>query len=123
MAAFVKTLGQVLFFVLVSWLLNGLTALLHLPVPGSILGIVLVFVLLQLKIIRIEWIDLGAKWLLAEMLLFFIPAAAGMVQYQSLLLENGLPIMLVLVCSLVVVMLSAGLVAQAIVKRKERTPS
>ncbi|KPV57564.1 holin [Paenibacillus sp. A3] len=123
MAAFVKTLGQVLFFVLVSWLLNGLTALLHLPVPGSILGIVLVFVLLQLKIIRIEWIDLGAKWLLAEMLLFFIPAAAGMIQYRALLRDNGLPIMLVLVCSLVVVMLSAGLVAQAIVKRKERTPS
>ncbi|KEQ24033.1 CidA/LrgA family holin-like protein [Paenibacillus tyrfis] len=123
MAAFVKTLGQVLFFVLVSWLLNGLATLLHLPIPGSILGIVLVFVLLQLKIIRIEWIDLGAKWLLAEMLLFFIPAAAGMIQYQSLLRDNGLPIMLVLVSSLVVVMLSAGLVAQAIVKRKERTPS
>ncbi|MBU7315754.1 MULTISPECIES: CidA/LrgA family holin-like protein [Paenibacillus] len=123
MTAFVKTLGQVLFFVLVSWLLNGLAALLHLPVPGSILGIILVFVLLQLKIIRIEWIDLGAKWLLAEMLLFFIPAAAGMIQYQSLLRDNGLPIMLVLVSSLIVVMLSAGLVAQAIVKRKERTPS
>ncbi|MFB6365715.1 CidA/LrgA family holin-like protein [Paenibacillus elgii] len=123
MAAFVKTLGQVLFFILVSWLLNGLSALLHLPVPGSILGIVLVFVLLQLNIIRIEWIDLGAKWLLAEMLLFFIPAAAGMVQYQALLRDYSLPIMLVLVCSLVVVMLSAGLVAQAIVKRKERNPS
>ncbi|MCP3773123.1 CidA/LrgA family holin-like protein [Paenibacillus sp. MZ04-78.2] len=123
MAAFVKTLGQVLFFVLVSRLLSGLAALLHLPVPGSILGIVLVFVLLQLKIIRIEWIDLGAKWLLAEMLLFFIPAAVGMVQYQALLRDYGLPIMLVLVCSLVVVMLSAGLMAQAIVKRKERTPS
>ncbi|XOK61814.1 CidA/LrgA family holin-like protein [Paenibacillus elgii] len=123
MAAFVKTLGQVLFFVLVSWLLNGLATLLHLPVPGSILGIILVFVLLQLKIIRIEWIDLGAKWLLAEMLLFFIPAAAGMIQYQSLLRDNGLPIMLVLVSSLIVVMLSAGLVAQAIVKRKERFPS
>lgn len=67
-------------------LMNGMTSLLHLKIPGSILGIALVFLLLQIKVLKLEWIDLGAKWLLSEMLLFFIPPAAGMIQYQTLLL-------------------------------------
>lgn len=42
------------------------------PVPGSIVGIGMLFALLKCKIIRLEWIELGSQWLLAEMLLFFL---------------------------------------------------
>jgi holin-like protein len=123
MVVFLKSLGQVLFFVLISMLMNGLASLLHLKIPGSILGIALVFILLQIKVLKLEWIDLGAKWLLAEMLLFFIPPAAGMIKYQTLLLSNGPRILLVVVCSTVAVMICAGLLTQSIAKIKERGQS
>ncbi|WP_019535488.1 CidA/LrgA family protein [Paenibacillus ginsengihumi] len=123
MVNLIKSLGQVLFFILVSLLMNRLADWLHWKIPGSILGIGLVFALLQLKILKLEWIDLGAKWLLAEMLLFFIPPAAGMIQYKELLLDSGLRILLVIVCSTVVVMACSGLLTERLarVRKGERS--
>jgi len=123
MLALLKGLAQVLFFVLISSMMNGLAGLLKLPLPGSILGLLLVFLLLQLKLIRLEWIDLGAKWLLAEMLLFFIPPAAGMLEYKSLLLANGPRILLVVIGSTVIVMSCTGLLSEHFAKSRERRTS
>lgn len=122
MLSFWKSAAQVLFFIILSYLMNRLVEVLHWSVPGSILGLALVFVLLQLKLIKLEWIDLGAKWLLAEMLLFFIPPAAGMIQYKTLLLGSGFRILLVVVVSTIMVMLCAGLLAEWIAKPKENKP-
>lgn len=43
---------------------------LHLPVPGSILGMVVLFILLQTRVVKLRWIEVGAAWLLGELLLF-----------------------------------------------------
>jgi holin-like protein len=120
MATFLKSVGQIIFFIVVSLLMNSLADWLHLKIPGSILGIFLVFILLKTKMIKLEWIDLGAKWLLAEMLLFFIPPAASMIQYKTLLLGSGLRILLVIICSTLAVMICAGLIAERIAKQRER---
>jgi holin-like protein len=123
MKTFMQSAAQVLFFIVVTLMMNSLANSLDLPVPGSILGVFLIFFLLQFKVIQLEWVDLGAKWLLAEMLLFFIPSAAGLIQYQSLLFSSGFKILLVLVCSTSIVMICAGITAQQIVKQKERKAS
>ncbi|ANY66380.1 holin [Paenibacillus sp. BIHB 4019] len=116
------TLGlvQVLFFVALFWTLNGLSVWLHLKVPGSILGLILVFLLLQFRVIKVEWVELGSKWLVAEMLLFFIPPAAGMMQFKDLLLGSGVQILLVIVVTSVLVMVCAGVMTQFMAGRKER---
>jgi holin-like protein len=112
--------AQVLFFVVVYEALSLLSTALHLMVPGSILGLVLVFILLQAGILKLSWIELGAGWLLAEMLLFFIPPAAGIIQYKSLLAASGLQIMLVIVLTSVLVMASAGMLTQLVGRSRER---
>lgn len=110
---------QVAALFLISMAMNKLAELLHLKIPGSILGIVLVFILLQTKVIKLEWIERGANWLLAELLLFFIPSAVGVMQYFPMLENDGLQILLVVILSTVIVMLSSGGVASGITKRKE----
>ncbi|KQO13754.1 CidA/LrgA family holin-like protein [Paenibacillus sp. Leaf72] len=116
------TLGlvQVLFFVALFWTLNGLSVWLHLKVPGSILGLILVFLLLHFRVIKVEWVELGSKWLVAEMLLFFIPPAAGMMQFKDLLLGSGVQILLVIVVTSILVMVCAGVMTQFVASRKER---
>lgn len=111
---------QVAVLFLLSMAMNKLADLLHLKIPGSILGIILLFILLKTKVIKLEWIERGANWLLAELLLFFIPSAVGVMQYIPLLENDGLQILLVVVLSTVVVMLSSGMVAARIAKRKEK---
>lgn len=91
---------------------NLIVVAIALPLPGSIVGIMLLFGLLQLNILRLEWIELGANLLLTELLLFFIPSAVGIVQYRSLLLTQGIPILIVIVASTVVIMAGSGLLAK-----------
>lgn len=46
----------------------------YLHLPGSVLGLLLLFLLLQVKIVKVEWVELGAALLLAQLLLFsFLP--------------------------------------------------
>jgi holin-like protein len=109
-----KETGQVALLCGLSVLSNLLAERLQLPLPGSIVGIFILFFLLQCKIIRIEWVELGANLLLAELLLFFIPSAVGIVQYQNLLIKNGLPLLFVIIAGTVIVMALTGLFAAKI---------
>ncbi|THF73399.1 CidA/LrgA family protein [Cohnella fermenti] len=106
------TVAQVIFFILLSQGADAVVRWLNLPIPGTILGILVLFALLELKVIRLDWIELGSKWLLAEMLLFFIPATVGIINYKSLVVHQGLSIALVILLSTLAVMLCAGLTGQ-----------
>lgn len=66
---------------LVSWL--------HLPLPANLVGMVLMLALIVCRIIPLSWVRAGARWLLAEMLLFFVPAVVAVVNYAHLLLVDG----------------------------------
>ncbi|QOT09692.1 CidA/LrgA family holin-like protein [Paenibacillus sp. JNUCC32] len=120
MVKMLKGTLQVAGFMLLSLGMDQLAAWLNIGIPGSILGIVVVFILLETKILRLEWIELGANWLLAELLLFFIPAAVGIMKYFPMLEAEGLQILAVVLFSTVIVMVSSGLTAGFISSRKGR---
>ncbi|MGG1516325.1 CidA/LrgA family protein [Paenibacillus oryzisoli] len=114
------TILQVLFFLGIAKLSDACVAWLHLPVPGSVFGIFLLFVLLKSRIVRLDWIAAGSKWLLAEMLLFFVPAAVGIVNYKTLIVHNGLWMLLTIAGSLLTVMALTGLLGEWISRRTGR---
>ncbi|BFH65680.1 MULTISPECIES: CidA/LrgA family holin-like protein [Paenibacillus] len=116
----IKGTVQVAALMAFTLLMNKLAGLLHLPIPGSILGIIVLFILLETRIVRLEWIDLGASWLLAELLLFFIPAAVGVMKYIPMLESDGVRILIVVIFSTFIVMASSGLLASRIAKQRER---
>ncbi|WP_019635486.1 CidA/LrgA family protein [Paenibacillus fonticola] len=111
----------ILFFISIA--MNRLAELLHLPVPGSILGIIVIFVLLKSKVIKLTWVEQGANLLLAELLLFFVPSAVGVMKYIPLLESDGVRILIVVIASTFIVMLSSGLIASRITKRRESKAS
>nr|WP_110945056.1 CidA/LrgA family holin-like protein [Paenibacillus phocaensis] len=110
---------QVAILFLASMALNKVAELLHLPIPGSILGIAVLFTLLKTGVVKLKWIERGANWLLAELLLFFIPSAVGVMQYIPLLESEGVRILIVVILSTVIVMVCSGFIASRIEKRKE----
>lgn len=89
------------------------------PVPGPVLGLVALFILLQTGIVKLDWVEAGASWLLADMLLFFIPSAVGIVQYPALMVAYGARILLVIAVSTVAVMACTGLLAEWVGRRRE----
>lgn len=120
MKTFIKGISQVALLFLFARLMNLIVEVLHIKIPGSILGIIVIFALLYFKVIKLEWIELGALWLLAELLLFFVPSAVGIMNYGEILKNFGPSILLVVLISTFVVMVSTGMLTQIIAKRKER---
>ncbi|WP_379156910.1 CidA/LrgA family protein [Paenibacillus sp. sgz5001063] len=114
---------QIAGLTLFSMMVNSLTPYLHIPIPGSIIGMILLFALLESGMIRLNWVEVGASWLLAELLLFFIPSAIGVMNYSKLLEADGLQVLAVVLVGTFAVMASSGLLTGAIFKVKERRGS
>jgi holin-like protein len=104
-----KRIIQVGILIILYLIGNEITKYFHLPIPGSIIGLILLFCLLQFKIVKLEWIELGATFLLSELLLFFVPSAVGIIQYEKILSLYGIKLVLVIVLSTIAVMTCTGL--------------
>lgn len=52
-------------------------------------GLILLLIALSLKIVKLEWVEKGGNWLLAELILFFIPSAVGIVNYDEIVSWQG----------------------------------
>ena len=77
---------------------------LHLPLPANLVGMVLMLALIVCRVVPLKWVRAGAHWLLAEMLLFFIPAVVAVVNYTQLLLVDGWRIFAVIAISTLMVL-------------------
>ncbi|MET4559359.1 holin-like protein [Lysinibacillus parviboronicapiens] len=96
----------------------GIVTFLHLPLPGSVIGLLLLALSLNLKIIKVEYIQDGAGFLIGILTLFFIPATVGVIDYPELLSKTGLLIILAIIASTLVSIYITGLLSQLIEKKE-----
>ncbi|WP_112181938.1 CidA/LrgA family protein [Paraliobacillus zengyii] len=113
-----KILIQIIFIHVFLLLAIGLKHLLSIPIPASMIGLVLLFLALFFKIIKLEWVEQGANWLMAELLLFFIPSAVGIVNYDEIASWQGVEIVLIIGLSTFIVMALTAFIADWFEKPK-----
>jgi holin-like protein len=99
---------------------NTVARRLHLPLPGSVLALGLLLALLGLRVVPLAGLRRGADWLLAEMLLFFIPAVMAVSQHMDLLRADGLRIVAVILLGTVLVMASTAFVVDLVWRWERR---
>lgn len=87
---------------------EGIVMLAHLPIPGSIVGMVLLAFSLKFKIVRPQWIVDVADFLCANLGFFFIPAGVGVMNCMGIIKEQWMPIALATVLSTAVIILVTG---------------
>lgn len=75
------------------------------PVPGGVVGLGLLLATFAMGLVKPAALQLGAGVLMAEMLLFFIPALMSLLDYGGLLRNEGWRILLVIGLSTLAVML------------------
>lgn len=97
---------------------DWVTKRLSIPLPGSILALVVLFLLLQFRVIPISFVATGADWYIRHLLLFFIAPAMGIMAYPHLLATAGVGIILTIAISTACVMATAGLLAEGMSRRK-----
>ena len=102
------------------WVGGWIATLTGLPLPGGVIGLALLLVLFACGAIRPTLLQGGAGLLLAEMLLFFIPALMSLLDYGPLLRSDGWKILLVITASTVMVMLSTAVAVEWMCNRSSR---
>jgi len=81
---------QITLITLISLSGDKISQLLPLPIPGSVIGILLLFALLSLGIIKTAQISMIANFLLKHLVFFFIPVTVSLMNYWDVFSKNGL---------------------------------
>ncbi|KOS25547.1 holin [Bacillus anthracis] len=93
--------------------------ILNIPIPGSLIGMLMLFLLLSTRILPLKWFEEGAEKLLVFLPLFLIPSTTGLMEYESFLFSKGSIIFLLVVISTVVTLIVSGYISQLLVTSKK----
>ena len=116
----VKYLRQIVILLAFSFVGEGLSLLIPLPIPGSIYGIVLLFLALETKLVKLSSVKDVSEFLISFMPVMFIPAGVGLMSSWGALKPMLLPAVIAVTVVTVVVMAAAGRGAQSIMRLEER---
>lgn len=105
---------QVVLYAVLFLIADRLVQQFHLPLPANIIGMLMLLALILLRILPLSWVRAGSRWLLAEMLLFFVPAVVAVVNYVQLLMVEGWKIFLVIAISTTLTLGATGLVVDRV---------
>ena len=98
---------------LIYQLVGEVSALaLRLPVPGPVLGMVLLFLTLAIKGGSSEALDSAANALLSHLSLLFVPAGVGLMVHFDRIAAEWLPISVALVLGAVITLASTAAIMQ-----------
>lgn len=113
----IRTIFQIVilyvFYLVGTWIVT----VTGLPLPGSIIGLLLLSIGLFTKIINVKLIETGASFLIGVLTIFFIPATVGIVNYPELLSSNGAKLILAVLCSSVLTIYITGVFTKYVEKK------
>lgn len=98
----------------------GLVALLHIPLPGNVAGMLVLFALLCAGIVPARLFERSSTLLARHLPFFFVPIAVGLMNLAGTVLAEGWLLLLVLVGSAAVGLCTTGWVAQILSRLKEK---
>lgn len=109
------------FLIIMIFLILGKTVSSYLPIPfpGSIIGLILLFIALSLSLVKVEWIMLSGSIILKYMALLFIPIGVGLLNYFDLIISHWQVIICSLLFTTLFIMFVVGHFYQHINKKEE----
>ncbi len=91
----------------------------QLPLPGNIIGLILLYLALKSRLLQIEHVERGGKLLLLVMPLFFVPALSGIMDYTDFMRQSGLQVLVILVISSLLTLTGSAYIVDRLARRKE----
>ena len=100
----------------VSFVGEILHAVLPLPIPASIYGLVLMLALLMTGALKLDAVEDAGKFMIEIMPVMFIPAGVGLMELKAVLV----PVLVITLVSTIVVMVVSGRVTQAVIRLEKK---
>ncbi len=83
----------------ICWIGNILSSVLPIPFPASVISMILLFVLLLIRVIKVEHIKQKAEFMMKNMAIFFIPAGVGIIDNYGYVKGSILPLLTICLVS------------------------
>lgn len=110
---------QFLIILIVSFAGEVLNKFIPLPIPASIYGLILMFICLQFKIIKLNQVDKAGRFMIEIMPVMFVPTSVGLMASWGILKPVFVPFMAITIISSIAIFAISGRVTQAILHRKK----
>lgn len=102
---------------------EGISLLLPIAFPGSVISMILLFLILLTGLLRPDHIRQKSDFLLQNMAFFFIPAGVGIMEYTDVLLPVVLPLLLICLITTVLTFAASALTAKLVIHLQEKAAS
>lgn len=109
-----REIGIIFTILLLGEFLNKITGV---PIPGNIIGMIILLTCLVTGILKIEMIDNIANFLLDHLAFLFVPAGVGVVKNFNLIKNEWVDILIILTVSTILVMGVTGFTVQFLKRR------
>jgi holin-like protein len=109
-------------FIIICFSFAGelLHSVLPFPIPASIYGIILLFLALELKLLKVKQIREVSTTLIISMPVMFVPPAVGLVSSWENIRENWAEYIFITFASTFVVMAAAGWTTQMVIRWRKK---
>jgi holin-like protein len=91
----------------------------HTPIPGNVLGMVLLLILLLTGVVKLSMIEDVSNFLLKHLAFFFIPAAVGLITCFTVLEGKWTALVIISVVSTFIIAVVTGATVQLLIKRRQ----
>lgn len=114
-----KYLYQFLIITVFTFLGETLNRIIPLPIPAAVYGLALLFLALQLRLIKLDHVQTCGNWLIGIMGILFVAPTVNLIGSWDQIAPYLLPITVIVVGSTVAVFGIAGLVTQLLTRKEE----
>jgi holin-like protein len=114
-----KALGQLALLWAVYLGSNWLVTVTGLPIPGNVVGVLVLFTLLALGVVKLAQVELAADFLLKHLVFFFVPIAVGLMEWGEVFYDYGLILAAAILASAVLPLLAVGGLSQLLHRRQD----
>ena len=91
---------------IISYLLKEILGIF---IPGSLIGMIILFILLTTKLIKYDFVDDVGEFFVNNMGFFFVPVAVSIMNYFGILAPIWLKLLLIIIISFFLTFVSVGL--------------
>jgi holin-like protein len=117
--AMIKYLIQFGIILLICFTGDFLQISLNLPIPGNIIGMLLLLFLLLTGLVKLPMIEDVSNFMLKHLSFFFIPAAVGLITCFSVLEGKWAVLIFISVISTFIIAAVTGITVQMLIKRRQ----
>lgn len=97
-----KQLLIILTFTIIGSLLSYLLSLIHFPFPGSLIGMILLFIFLLIGLVKVDSITEVGQFFIDNMGIFFVPAAIAILKQIEIISLHWWKLLIILFAAFVI---------------------